>query len=161
MNLRSELDSRTLSLSWFIVSQDMTVRNPGKLQNHNTEDLCNGLCLLLNCTSPCTNPLSQLYYMLFIVVAHFISAIPIGRLLHYTKIQWAQSPWPRAQININSDKNITQWLLMFVMLLWVYIHTGQAWKICLATVGFEPTRCGYTLRVTSQTSYSPEYTTPT
>ena len=24
------------------------------------------------------------------------------------------------------------------MLLWVYIHTGQAWKICLATVGFEP-----------------------
>jgi hypothetical protein len=25
-----------------------------------------------------------------------------------------------------------------VMLLWVYIHTGQAWKICLATMGFEP-----------------------
>jgi hypothetical protein len=55
---------------------------------------------------------------------------------------------------------------MFVMLLWVYIHTGQAWKICLATVGIEPTSwfppwpgiflklawCGYTLRVTSQTS---------
>jgi hypothetical protein len=34
---------------------------------------------------------------------------------------------------------------------WVYIHTGQAWKICPA----------YTLRVTSQASYSPEYTTPT
>ena len=35
----------------------------------------------------------------------------------------------------------------------MYIHTGQASKICLATVGFEPTtfgmlaRCGYTLRV--------------
>jgi hypothetical protein len=28
------------------------------------------------------------------------------------------------------------------MLLWVYIHTGQAWKICLATVGFEPTSFG-------------------
>jgi hypothetical protein len=41
----------------------------------------------------------------------FISAIPIGQLLNYTKIQWAQSPWPRAQININSDKNIIQWLL--------------------------------------------------
>jgi hypothetical protein len=29
----------------------------------------------------------------------------------------------------------TQVNMMFVMLLWVYIHTGQAWKICLATVG--------------------------
>jgi hypothetical protein len=28
------------------------------------------------------------------------------------------------------------------MLLWVYIHTGQAWKTCLATVGFEPTTFG-------------------
>jgi hypothetical protein len=28
------------------------------------------------------------------------------------------------------------------MLLWVYTHTGQAWKICLATVGFEPTTFG-------------------
>ena len=24
--------------------------------------------------------------------------------------------------------------MMLVMLLWVYIHTGQAWKICLAAV---------------------------
>ena len=31
---------------------------------------------------------------------------------------------------------------MLVMLLWVYIHTGQAWKICLATVGIEPTTFG-------------------
>jgi hypothetical protein len=45
---------------------------------------------------------------LFIVVARYISAIPIGRLLHYTKIQWAQT---MCKININSDKNITQWLL--------------------------------------------------
>ena len=29
--------------------------------------------------------------------------------------------------------------MMFVMLLWVYIHTGQAWKICLATVRIETT----------------------
>ena len=27
-------------------------------------------------------------------------------------------------------------------LLWVYIHTGQAWKICLTTVGIEPTTFG-------------------
>ena len=32
--------------------------------------------------------------------------------------------------------------MMCVMLLWVCIHTGQAWKICLATVGIEPTTFG-------------------
>jgi hypothetical protein len=31
----------------------------------------------------CTNPLSQLHEILSIVVARFISAIPVGRLLHY------------------------------------------------------------------------------
>jgi hypothetical protein len=31
---------------------------------------------------------------------------------------------------------------MLVVLLWVYIHTGQAWKICLTTVGIEPTTFG-------------------
>jgi hypothetical protein len=34
------------------------------------------------------------------------------------------------------------WGMMFVMLLWVYIHTGQAWKICPATMGIEPTTFG-------------------
>jgi hypothetical protein len=34
--------------------------------------------------------------------------------------------------------NCTQVNMMLVMLLWVYIHTGQAWKICPATVGIEP-----------------------
>jgi hypothetical protein len=28
--------------------------------------------------------------------------------------------------------------VLLVMLLWVYIHTGQAWKICLTTVGINP-----------------------
>jgi hypothetical protein len=32
--------------------------------------------------------------------------------------------------------------MMLVMLLWVFIHTGQAWKICLTTVGIEPTTFG-------------------
>jgi hypothetical protein len=36
----------------------------------------------------------------------------------------------------------TQVNVMFVMLLWVYIHTGQGWKICLATMGIEPTTLG-------------------
>ena len=34
-----------------VVCQDMMVRKPGKLQSHKIEDLC----LMLNCTSPCTN----------------------------------------------------------------------------------------------------------
>jgi hypothetical protein len=36
----------------------------------------------------------------------------------------------------------TQVNKMLVILLWVYIHTGQAWKICLSTVGIEPTTFG-------------------
>jgi hypothetical protein len=32
--------------------------------------------------------------------------------------------------------------MMFVMLFWVYIHTGQAWKICLVAVKIEPTTFG-------------------
>ena len=34
------------------------------------------------------------------------------------------------------------YFIIFVMLLWVYIHTGRAWKICPATVGIEPTTFG-------------------
>ena len=37
---------------------------------------------------------------------------------------------------------MTCYHMMYVMLLWVYIHTGQAWKIFLATVGIEPTTFG-------------------
>jgi hypothetical protein len=33
--------------------------------------------------------------------------------------------------------------MMFVMLLWVYIQTGQAWKICLTPVGIEPTELNH------------------
>jgi hypothetical protein len=36
-----------------------------------------------------------------------------------------------------SLKNYKYLLLLLVMPLWVYIHTGQAWKICLTTVGIE------------------------
>jgi hypothetical protein len=49
----------------------------------------------------------------------------------------------------------TQVNMMFVMLLCVYIHTGQAWKICLATVGIEHTTFG----IVAKTSYSAEYIT--
>jgi hypothetical protein len=48
--------------------------------------------------------------------------------------------------------------MMSVMLLWVCIHNGQAWKICLHGHGGKAyfsslPGAGYTLRVTSQTSY--------
>jgi hypothetical protein len=46
------------------------------------------------------------------------------------------------------------------MLLWVCIHTGQAWKIWIYNLWILAHTFGCTLRVTSQT-YSPEYTTPT
>jgi hypothetical protein len=45
---------------------------------------------------------------------------------------------------------LTQVNMMLVMLLWVYIHTGQAWKICLIWWKWKIARCEYTLRVTSQ-----------
>jgi hypothetical protein len=44
-------------MTCIIVCQDMMIWTPGKLQSHKIEDLC----LMLNCTSPCTNPLSQLH----------------------------------------------------------------------------------------------------
>jgi hypothetical protein len=38
-------------------------------------------------------------------------------------------------------QQIIEYLIyLLVMLLWVYIHAGQAWKICLATVGIEPSK---------------------
>jgi hypothetical protein len=47
------------------------------------------------------------------------------------------------QIRIEFSQFTMSYTLMFVMfILWVYIHTGQAWKIYLATVGIEPTTFG-------------------
>ena len=37
----------------------------------------------------------------------------------------------------------TQVNMMFVMLLWVYIHTEKAWNIGLTTAGIEPTPLEY------------------
>ena len=37
---------------------------------------------------------------------------------------------------------VRKWKTIMSMLLWVYIHTGKAWKICLSTVGIEPTTFG-------------------
>jgi hypothetical protein len=98
-----------LSFCRHIACQDIMVwileaRQTSKLQNSGRPN-----CLMLNCTSPCTNPLSQLHWILFIVVARFISAIPIGRIFHNTKSNELALNH-RAQININSDKNIAQWL---------------------------------------------------
>jgi hypothetical protein len=37
----------------------------------------------------------------------------------------------------NTQNSGTNYNDACAMLLWVYIHTRQAWNICLATVGFE------------------------
>ncbi len=42
-----------------IVYQDIMVWNPGKFHSHKTEVLC----LMLNCTLPCTNPLSSWWHV--------------------------------------------------------------------------------------------------
>jgi hypothetical protein len=42
-------------------------------------------------------------------------------------------------------KYVIMLLVMLILWVWVYIHTdhtGQAWKICLSTVGIEPTTFG-------------------
>jgi hypothetical protein len=59
---------------------------------------------------------------------------------------------------------------MILMLLWVYIHTGQVERTSIPKVSgsipivirltFQPAWCEYTLRETSKTLYSPEYITP-
>jgi hypothetical protein len=70
----------------------MVVWNHGKLQSQKKEGLC-----LMSWTVPhyaqilCFNFIK--YYSSRLHV-HLNYPIPIGRLLHYTKIQWAQSPWP-------------------------------------------------------------------
>jgi hypothetical protein len=40
-------------------------------------------------------------------------------------------------------------------------HGGKGYFSSLSGIFFKLARCGYTLRVTSQASYSPEYITPT
>jgi hypothetical protein len=69
-----------------MVCQDMVWKS-GKLQSHKIE----GLCLMLNCTSPCTNILT---------LSQFHWIFSFNELNHHD----------RAQININSDNNTTQCL---------------------------------------------------
>jgi hypothetical protein len=49
---------------------------------------------------------------------------------------------------------------MLVMLLWVYIHTGHAWKICLAKVGIEPTTYGILATLHQHSKYQLWYYFP-
>jgi hypothetical protein len=101
------------SILWYICihSQNRMVWKPGKLQSHKIEDLY----LMLNRTSPCTNTLSQLHLMLFVVVTCFISAIPI-KLLH---LPWGRSaptlrifapPLEKVSMT-NQSENLTFFLL--------------------------------------------------
>jgi hypothetical protein len=77
---------------------------PGKLQSHKIEDFC----LMLNCTLPCTNLCLNFikYYSLWLHVQ--LSLLDSYLIIRkYNELNHRD----RAQININSDKNITQWLL--------------------------------------------------
>ena len=48
--------------------------------------------------------------------------------------------WSNSMILFLSWCYVLRWIwCMYVLLLWMYIHTGQAWKICQTTVGIEPT----------------------
>ena len=38
--------------------------------------------------------------------------------------------------------SVLRWIWCLWCYSWVYIHTGQAWKICMSTVGIEPTTFG-------------------
>jgi hypothetical protein len=79
-------------------------------------------------------------------------------------------------LNLHSETKLSGWLRLCFCDVTLSVHPHRAsWKVCLTTVGIEPTtfgiptvqvrqtfqlaRCGCTLRVTSQTSYSPEYIT--
>jgi hypothetical protein len=63
------------------------------------------LCLMLNCTTPCTNSLSQLHSILFIVAARFTQPSLLDGYFIIRKYN-ELSHRERAQMNINSDKNI-------------------------------------------------------
>ena len=87
-----------------MVCHDMMVWKRGKLQSHKIE----GLCLLLNCTSPCTNPLTlfQLHWI-FSSWLHVPSLLDVHLIIRkYNELNHHD----RAQININSDNNTTQCL---------------------------------------------------
>jgi hypothetical protein len=83
---------------------------PGRRpQSHKIEELC----LMLNCTSPCTNPLSQLLIKYSSSwLQRFILAIPILDDYFIIRKYNELNHRDRAQININSDKNIKQRLLL-------------------------------------------------
>ena len=51
--------------------------------------------------------------------------------------------------------NVLRWIwCLWCYSAWVYIHTGQAWKICLTTVGIEPTTFGILAQCSGQLSYA-------
>jgi hypothetical protein len=72
---------------------------PGKLQSYKIEGVCmfdveRYLTMHKSFVSTSLNIIHPRYT--------FHSAIPIGRLVNYTKMQWAQSPRDRAQIGNSS-----------------------------------------------------------
>jgi hypothetical protein len=52
---------------------------------------------------------------------------------------WKMWKWFATEMLLSFQGKSHFIVFILVMLLWVYIHTRQAWKICLTTVGNEPT----------------------
>jgi hypothetical protein len=58
-------------------------------------------------------------------------------IIEYNFLSNALTPWRYTFINIDQHyvSCCITFIMLLVMLLWVYIHTGQAWKICLTMHG--------------------------
>ena len=73
----------------------------------------------------------------------------MSNVQYYYKKQYSSDLWP---LSVKAKRN----RVMFVMLLECVSTPEKLEKY--PGIFFKLSRCGYTLRVTSQTSYSPEYT---
>ena len=86
----------------------MMIWKAGKLQSYKIEYFC---CLMLNCTSPCTNPFClnfTKYYSSWLHVSSQLSLLHDCLIIRkYIELNYSDHA---LQININPDENITQWL---------------------------------------------------
>ena len=73
---------------------------------------------------------------------NLILKIPFRNTMHYlSEFSLQQDSKIMEQCLQSSSSKSFAILLLFVMLPWVYIRTGRAWKICPVTMGIEPTTC--------------------
>jgi hypothetical protein len=81
---------------------------------------CNWTLKSLNFSDLCTLTIDKIHYKLSHLGSKRVWNVPVVRKSFFMCLQ----KQPLCTVKLNS-------FLRFVMLLWVYIHTGRAWKICL------------------------------